>query len=372
MGSSPTPGIEWVRLRRCAAIGAPGVAMASATERARHNWRVLRTRDASRRLRIAAAAVASGALTLTVLAGAWPQPSARAAPACGAATFATIAAADAAVTTDIYRNELAGIEVNFDLRQITGAADLLHAVATGDRAGALKAVSRIVYHRHWHIVRLRALDASGHLLADVGGPYVIAPVAGVLRSGGRVVGRFVMSVQDDIGVAKLETHLVGDPIGMYVAGKLVAQLGASFPASQPTGSTLTLGGVTYRAVTATYNAFPAGTVSAVILAPPPAASLTRQTCAVVRAGEFGRVGVRLAQLAPTLTQHYYGYASTVKIFTGAEVFVRKGDAQVTSTSGAGPAVLPTSGSVSYQGRPWLVFSFEPRPGTRVYMLIPPA
>ena len=87
------------------------------------------------------------------------------------------------MTTDIYRNELAGTEVSFDLEQITGAADLLSAVAGHDRAGALKAVSRIVFHRHWHIVRLRALDASGHLLADVGGPYVIAPVSGVLRSG---------------------------------------------------------------------------------------------------------------------------------------------------------------------------------------------
>jgi hypothetical protein len=321
---------------------------------------------------MAAAAVASGALALTALASAWPPAAAGAAPRCGAATSATIAAADAAVTTDIYRNELAGTEVSFDLRQITGAPDLLRAVAAGDRAAALKAVSRIVYHRHWHIVRLRALDASGHLLADVGGPYVFAPVAGVLRSGGRVVGRFVMSVQDDIGVAKLETHFVGDPIGMYLAGKLVAALGASFPPGQPTGSSLTLGGVTYQVVTGTYNAFPTGTLSAVILVPPPAPSLTRQPCAIVRAGEFGRVGVRLAQLAPTLTQHYYGYASTVQIYTGAEVFVRNGATQVTSTSGAGPAVLPTSGTVNYQGRPWLVFSFEPRPSTRVYMLVPPA
>jgi len=35
---------------------------------------------------------------------------------------------------------------------------------------------------------LRVLDAAGHILADVGGPYVIAPVTGVLRSGGRPGG----------------------------------------------------------------------------------------------------------------------------------------------------------------------------------------
>jgi hypothetical protein len=201
---------------------------------------------------------------------------------------------------------------------------------------------------------------------------VIAPVSGVLRLGGRVVGSFVMSVQDDVGVEKLETHFVGDPIGMYLAGKLVAERGAGFPLTRPSGSSLTLGGVVYHAVTETYNAFPTGTLQAVILVAPPAASVARQPCPIVRAGEFGRVGVRLAQLAPTLAQHYYAYAATVRIYTGAEVFVRNGARQLTSSGGPGPALLPTGGTVSYQGRTWLVFSFEPRPSTRVYMLVPPA
>ena len=84
------------------------------------------------------------------------------------------------------------------------------------------------------------------------------------------------------------------------------------------------------------------------------------------------MAARLAVLAPTLTQHYYGYAATVRIYTGAEVFVRDGARQLTSSGGSGPAVLPTSGTVSYQGRSWLVFSFEPSPPTRVYLLIAPA
>jgi len=40
--------------------------------------------------------------------------------------------------------------------------------------------------------------------------------------------------------------------------------------------------------------------------------------------------------------------------------------QLATTGGAGPAVLPTNGTVSYQGTSWLVFSFQPRPSTRVY------
>ena len=118
----------------------------------------------------------------------------------------------------------------------SSAPDLLAAVASHDGAGALEAVTRLVFHPHWHIVRLRVLDVAGHVLADVGGPYVIAPVAGVLRSGGRVAGSFVMSVQDDVGVTKLETRFVGDPIAIYVGGRRVASLGASFPLMAAAGA----------------------------------------------------------------------------------------------------------------------------------------
>jgi hypothetical protein len=333
---------------------------------------VLRPPGTSRHLGNLAAVLATAGLALAGVAGAAAGASTGSATACAAATQATIGAVDATVLTDIYRNELAGTEVHFDLAQIAGARDLLDAVAHHDQAATVKAVHRIVYHRRWHIVRLRALDGSGRVLADVGGPYVIAPVSGVLRSGGHIVGSFVMSVQDDVGVTKLETHFVGDPIGIYVQGRLVAELGANFPGTPPSGSGLTLGGVSYRAFVRSFSAFPSGTLSAVILVAPPAASLAKQPCAAVRAGEFGHVAVRLAQLAPTLTQHYYGYASTVSIYTGAEVFVRRGASQVTSTAGSGPAVLPTSGTVSYQGSNWLVFSFSPRPSTRVYVLVPPA
>ena len=326
----------------------------------------------SRRLSVAAVALAM----LASLAGGGPGTPARAGGACGASTLATIATADASMLTDIYRNELAGTEVSFDVAKVTGAADLLSAVARGDRAAALKAVSRLVYHPAWHIVRLRALDASGRVLADVGGPDVIAPVSGVLRSGtGAVIGSFVMSVQDDVGVTKLESRFIGNPIGIYVRGRLVAQRRTHFPRRPPSGSELTVGGVRYRIVTETYKAFPTGTLGAVILVAPPAGSLRRQPCATVRAGEFGRVAGRLTGLLGPLTQHYYGYAFWVQIYTGAEVFVRDPDGtQLTSSAGAGagPTVLPTSGTASYQGKSWLVFSFEPYPPTRVYMLIAPA
>ena len=289
---------------------------------------------------------------------------------CAAATQATLAAVDATAANRIYANELAGTEVSFDLAQITGAADLLTAVATGNHAATLAAVSRIVYHPAWHIVRLRVLDAAGRILADVGGPYVIAPVSGTLRYRGRVVGGFVMSVQDDVGYTKLETRFVGDPVGIYLAGKLVAERYAPMPATPPSSPQVTAGGRSYLALVETYKAFPGGTLIAVILVAVPGVSIQHESCAVVRAGEFGRIAQRFAQLAVSLPQHYPGFARTVQIYTGAEVFVRDGHTQLASSGGPGPAALPTAGTVTYQGRSWLVFSFTPRPPARVYVLAP--
>lgn len=324
----------------------------------------------SRRSKATALVLLAGAIVFAAFAGARVL-AARAGAGCGTASASTVAVVDATVTADIYRNELAGPEVAADLSHVAGARDLVSAVASGNRAATLKAVSRIVFRPHWHIVRLRALDTKGRVLADVGGPYVVAPVAGELRSGARVVGSFVMSVQDDAGVAKLESRFVGDPIGFYAHGALVVGLGAALPPRLPTASTLTLGGTAYRSAAQSFRAFPTGAIDAVIFVAPSPRSLTTEPCAAVRAQEFGRVAARLARLASALPKHYYDYAATVGIYTGAEVFVRSGSSQLASTGGAGPAVLPVSGSVPYQGTSWLVSSFEPRPSTRVYLLIPP-
>ena len=87
-------------------------------------------------------------------------------------------------------------------------------MSSGNRRAILAAVHSIVYTPHWHIVRLRVFKA-GHVIADVGGPYVIAPVTGVLRQHGRTVGRYVMSVQDDLGYIKLVSRFIGVPVDFY-------------------------------------------------------------------------------------------------------------------------------------------------------------
>ena len=142
-------------------------------------------------------------------------------------------AVDAAVANNIYRGERNGGEVVADAGHITASTLLATAVADGDKAAASIAVHALVHHRRWHIVRLRVLDTAGHVVAEDGGPYVIAPVRGSLTLNGRVVGSFLMSVQDDVGFTKLEMHAAGRPIGIYYHGTLVAHLGGRFPRTPP-------------------------------------------------------------------------------------------------------------------------------------------
>jgi hypothetical protein len=348
----------------------------------RHDNDVLKApsrRLARRRAAVLAASLA--ALALGACAGGAPaQPSHHQPPAhqadapCGAQAQATIAAADAAVTEHIYDNELAGREINTDIAHVTSATDLVKAVDADDVVAAHAAVLRLIFHPGWHIVRLQVFNRAGKLLSDIGGTWTIAPVAGVLKSGSRRVGRFLMSVQDDTGETKLETRFVGNPVGIYVDGILVAQRYGAFPAALPKATSMTLSHRRYAIVSQTFNAFPSGTLVEIMLVAAPKPSLALMPCPALRAAEFGRVAERLAALATDLPRQFSAYAVTVAMFSGIDVFVRNGRRLLGTSGGAGPAKPPDSGTVDYQGRTWLVYSFEPLAvsGARVYLLIPPA
>jgi len=188
--------------------------------------------------------------------------------ACGASTQATVAAVDAAATTDIYGNELAGTEVSLDLAQIAGSAELLNAVAADSRSATLTAVKHIVYHPSWHIVRLRV--SAGHtLLSDVGGPYVLAPVSAPLRVGRRTIGSFVLSIQDDEGYKRLAGRLAGLKVLMYMSSKLVKNSLGPSPGAVPASGHYSYRGHDFRVLTIDARAFPSGPLTIRVLIPIP-------------------------------------------------------------------------------------------------------
>jgi hypothetical protein len=302
----------------------------------------------------AAGAVASGQVT---------------AVACGASTSATVANVDAMVASNVYGGELDGTETKIDMKHVMDATDLLAAVGADDRVATLKAAEGIVYHPFWHIVRLRVLGATGRVLADFGGPYVIAPVSGILRHGGLVVGSFVMSVQDDLGFAKLEHRFVGDAIGIYVGGRRAVEWGGDLPYRAPTGTGVNVDGVEDGFVTRTYDAFPSGRLSALLAVPTPSAELAAQPCAAVVVAEIGRVAERIAARFRPLASNYIPFVEVVHSYTGAIAIVRIDQRPIAGSEGLGPLSLPTSGTVNYLGKNWSVFSFAPTPPARIYLLI---
>ena len=189
------------------------------------------------------------------------------------------------------------------------------------------------------------------MLADIGGPYVIAPVHGVLRLGGRVIGSFVMSVQDDVGFTKLESHAVGDPIGIYYERQARRrQLGAALPdRCRRARRRCASAAVTYSGRRAqTYNAFPTGTLTAVILVPPPAATLAsaavHRRCGSPRSGASREL---LAARFHPLDASYANFVEVVHDDTGAiGRSCASGLRPIAGSQGIGPPVIPPSAARS--------------------------
>lgn len=146
---------------------------------------------------------------------------------CGRAAPETLAQTVGWVAKQIYYGEVSSSETFKDRRQVESYAPLLRAVAGDEKAAAGAAVTSLVYS-HTHIVRLR-VSRSSKLLADVGGPYVLAPLSGTLRLHGRVVGHYLLSVQDDVGYVKIETHFIGAPLVLRIGAKSVPLEGLSRP-----------------------------------------------------------------------------------------------------------------------------------------------
>ena len=164
------------------------------------------------RRRVAARPVAAMVTVAAIGLGLGPRPDASAptstGSSCGAASSSLLYGEDDTAVHEIYSLLLDDPQVATDLAHITGSTTLAEAVADGDSAQIVAATHAIVYILFWHIVRLRVLSTSGRVLADVGGPYILAPVSGQITYNGTVVGSFVMSVQDDRGYKKLVRLIV--------------------------------------------------------------------------------------------------------------------------------------------------------------------
>jgi hypothetical protein len=334
-----------------------------------------------RSLTLSAALVIAAAGALALISGGHAAAATPSGPACGAASSGVVYAIDNRIVHGIYENELGSAEVRGDLDHITSSTVLARAVAAGNAKQILAATHTIVYTPHWHIVRLRVLSLSGKVLADVGGPYIIAPIPGQITYNGRVVGRFITSVQDDRGYKKLVTSIAGLPIEIYRNGRPLMGSVTNPPSTPPPSGPLTLNRIHYTVDA--YNAaqFPTGTLRIVVLIPAPSATLTELTCPEIHlqtiTAVVQRVAIGLTNAGFPFLEHTNLFVSQAEGYAEGPIFVLDGSQELAGTNELNgssapspPSDLPLRGQVSYDGSQWLVDSFDRYVPVLVYVLQP--
>jgi hypothetical protein len=243
----------------------------------------------SERARIATSLLAGAAIAVIVALLLIGATAGSAAASCAAATDRTYLSIAFALARRINVGESTGNAVKRALHTISSDQVLAAAVAADDVTAVDSEVHVLVFN-HEHIVRLRVLRA-GAVLDDLGGPLVLAPVSGSLRLGGRAVGTFVMSIQDDAGYRKLAQRLVGAAVVMRYRGRTVMSDVAGNERLPARGS-VAIGGVHYLVASLRDGRFPSGTLRIWLLFRSPPATLARSTCAQVGADVLADVARR--------------------------------------------------------------------------------
>jgi hypothetical protein len=188
---------------------------------------------------------------------------------CGASSEDTLVNTLARVANLIYEAE-AGPRTLAQIQRVQRDPALLSAVARRDPAEAKAAVEALL---HQHLVRLRVI-AGGHLLADVGGPYVLAPVSAPLRLAGHKIGSIVLSIQDDEGYKRLTGRLAGLDVLMYMNlspahPTLVKNSLGPNPGQVPASGPYQYRGRSFQVFTVNAKAFPSGPLTIRVLVPIP-------------------------------------------------------------------------------------------------------
>jgi hypothetical protein len=191
-------------------------------------------------------------------------------PLCGTDEADTTVNTLSRIAALIYDGE-AGRRTLKEVQRVQRNPALLAAVARREPLAATAAIKKLL---NQHIVRIRVYAAGpsgpeAQFLADVGGPYVLAPVSAPLRLGGRRIGTAVLSIQDDEGYLRLTGRLAGLHVLMYMGSKLVKDSLGPNPGSVPESGSYTYRGQGFRVFTMHATAFPSGPLTVNVLIPIP-------------------------------------------------------------------------------------------------------
>jgi hypothetical protein len=158
----------------------------------------------------------------------------------------------AGVGRRLLESERDGVQARRVLRHVATDHGFRVAVADRDPVALRAAIVRFFRTRSLHVVRIRATDAHGRLIGDVGGPYVLSPISGAVDDGqGHRVGRVTLSVQDDSGYVKLLHRFTGVAVALRRGSRTIPQSDR-------------LPGKARARATLTATAFPAGRLKIVL------------------------------------------------------------------------------------------------------------
>ncbi len=162
----------------------------------------------------------------------------------------------------IYAAEI-GHTAQVQLHRVEHNRRLLEAVARREPQATRLAIDALLNE---HVVRIR-VSVGGHLLSDVGGPYVLGPVSATLRLHGHTIGEVVLSMQDDEGYQRLAWRLADLDVLMYIDPahpQLVKDSLGPAPgpalAAVPANGLFRYRGLSYRVFTLHAEAFPSGSL----------------------------------------------------------------------------------------------------------------
>jgi hypothetical protein len=193
-----------------------------------------------------------------------PIPPAR---ACAPTSAETAIDAIGETAKRIYREEQSGAATRAVVRDFENSRPFQEAVAS-DNPTATRAAIVKFFEGTLHVVRVRA-TLGEKLVADVGGPHVLAPIRGDVRNArGRVVGHFLLSVQDDLGYVILAQRFAGVQAFLYEDKQLLLGSAAPAPLSIPKHGEMLFDGVLYHTYSFTAEAFPKGPLEVSLLIPP--------------------------------------------------------------------------------------------------------
>jgi hypothetical protein len=192
------------------------------------------------------------------------MPVASTAHFCGRTAQDTVVNAISHVAALIYTDET-GPRALAQVHRVQRNMALLQAVARRDPAATRRAIVGLL---NQHVVRL-SVSADGHVVADVGGPFVLAPRNAALRLGGHTIGTVVLSIQDDLGYLLLAHRLARLDVVMRIRNKLVMSSLGPAPPPAPSEGSYRYRGRAYRVFTLNATAFPSGPLRITVLIPIP-------------------------------------------------------------------------------------------------------